>query len=49
MNLGDKPVTINEGDRIAQLVIAPHSTPSYTQAPLDTTQRGAGGYGSTGK
>jgi dUTP pyrophosphatase len=49
INLGQEPVTISRGDRIAQLVIAPvvrpHLLPSDT---LPSTPRGAGGFGHTG-
>ena len=50
INLGEAPVTIRRGERIAQVVIAP-----VTHARLDTvvqvaeTARGAGGFGSTGR
>lgn len=45
---GDKRVTINNHDRIVQLVILPIATPSVTVVDtLDTTQRGTGGFGST--
>ena len=48
-NFGDDPFTVRRGDRIAQLVIAPvaKATLSVTTS-LDATERGAGGYGSTG-
>lgn len=40
---------IDSGDRIAQLVIAPYLTAQFAQTDnLDDTQRGAGGFGSTG-
>jgi dUTP pyrophosphatase len=49
VNLGDAPVTINDGDRIAQLVIAPVSRAFVTEsALLSETKRGGGGFGSTG-
>lgn len=50
INLGDAPVTIHPGDRIAQLVIAPvvHAKLQEVVA-LDETSRGSGGYGHTGK
>lgn len=42
--------TINHGDRIAQLVIAPTFTPDVEEvSELTDTQRGQGGFGSTGK
>lgn len=44
------PVAIDDGDRIAQLVITPILTPELEQVEtLDTTERGTGGFGSTGK
>lgn len=40
---------VDSGDRIAQLVIAPYLTAQFAQTDnLDDTQRGAGGFGSTG-
>lgn len=42
--------TVQPGDRIAQLVIVPVLTPRVAEVDeLDETQRGAGGFGSTGK
>ena len=42
--------TIAEGERIAQLVIAPFLTVEYNETEtLNDTERGAGGFGSTGK
>lgn len=50
INLGDDPFTINRGDRIAQMVIAPVVQATIMQVDvLDETGRGAGGFGSTGK
>lgn len=43
------PVKVETGDRIAQLVIAPYYTAVFEEAELDRTERGAGGFGSTGK
>ena len=49
VNLGGAPVTIAPGDRIAQMVFARHATCELeVVASLDDTDRGAGGYGSTG-
>ena len=43
-------VTIQPGERIAQLLITPVLTPAFEEvAELTETQRGAGGFGSTGK
>ena len=42
--------TITNGDRIAQLVFIPYETGDLTVVEeLDETERGAGGFGSTGK
>ena len=49
VNLGDAPVTIARGMRIAQLVVAPVTRATWREvASLDTTPRGHGGFGSTG-
>ena len=49
-NHGTVPQTIEHGERIAQLVITPVLQPEYTMAKeLDDTQRGQGGFGSTGR
>lgn len=50
VNLSDTPFTINRGERIAQMVIAPVSRVRLVEREtLDTTSRGAGGFGSTGR
>src|SRR5580700_4397402 len=49
VNHGGEDFVIRRGDRIAQLVISPVARAEVREAPsLDTTARGAGGYGSTG-
>jgi dUTP pyrophosphatase len=49
INLGHEPVTLQRGDRIAQLVVAPVTlTRLQATQTLDETARGAGGFGSTG-
>ena len=49
VNLGDEPVTIARGTRIAQLVVAPVTRALLRAgADLPATSRGAGGFGSTG-
>lgn len=49
INHGGCDVIINDGDRIAQLIIAPVATVELTEAAdLPPTERGAGGFGSTG-
>ncbi len=46
---GKERRTVEHGDRIAQLVIAPYLTAQFTLSDdLDDTERGAGGFGSTG-
>jgi dUTP pyrophosphatase len=48
-NLGSEPFVIKRGDRIAQLVPAPVQRAAFAEvASLDETDRGAGGFGSTG-
>jgi dUTP pyrophosphatase len=50
VNLSNETFQINDGDRIAQLVIARHEQAVWQVAEvLDETARGAGGFGSTGK
>lgn len=49
-NFGDAEFVIKRGDRIAQLLIEPIAKPAITVvAELDGTERGQGGFGSTGK
>jgi len=48
-NFGQEDFTVRRGDRIAQLVIAPTVRAEWDEvATLDETERGAGGFGSTG-
>jgi dUTP pyrophosphatase len=50
VNLSNEPFTVQDGERIAQLVVARHETISWQPTEtLSETARGAGGYGSTGK
>ena len=50
VNLGDAPYTVQPGDRIAQLMVVPVVQPAVTVVDdLDETERGAGGFGSTGR
>lgn len=50
INLSDKPFVIENGDRIAQLVIAPVVHANFSiSSQLDDTTRGADGFGSTGR
>ncbi len=50
INHSDEPYIIRHGDRIAQLVILPVLVPIYTERDeLGFTERGEGGFGSTGR
>ena len=49
VNLSNEPFTINPGERIAQLIVSRHETVEWEEVEvLDETDRGAGGFGSTG-
>lgn len=49
VNLSAQEVTIQDGDRIAQMIIAKHETIHWEEVEtLSDTERGAGGFGSTG-
>ncbi len=49
VNLSADDFTVNDGERIAQMVIARHETATFVETDeLDATERGAGGYGHTG-
>jgi len=49
-NVSDKPYTIQPGERVAQMVIMPVVLADFLEADeLSDTQRGAGGFGSSGK
>lgn len=49
VNLSNEPFTITRGMRIAQMIVAQHATVQWERRDsLDDTQRGAGGFGSTG-
>ncbi len=50
VNLGNAPITIRRGDRIAQLVIAPVARAELVEvAELEASSRGGGGFGHTGR
>lgn len=50
INLGREPYTVHHGERVAQLVIAPVATAEVVEvAELEGTDRGSGGFGSTGR
>ena len=49
-NLSDQDFTVQDGERIAQLIVAQHSQVEWEPTTeLSDTSRGAGGFGSTGK
>ena len=49
VNLSGEPFTVEAGERIAQLVVARHEQVEWEPVEeLGTTERGAGGFGSTG-
>jgi len=47
-NGGEASFEVTHGMRIAQLVVAPVVQATFALGPLDSTERGAGGFGSTG-
>lgn len=50
VNLSHEPFVIKDGERIAQMVVARHETVTWQAVEvLDETERGAGGFGHTGK
>lgn len=49
VNLSNEGFSINDGDRIAQMIIAKHEKAEWIETKeLSATERGAGGYGHTG-
>jgi len=49
VNLSNEPFTINDGERVAQMVVARHERVEWLPTDvLDDTERGAGGFGHTG-
>lgn len=50
VNLSQEPFVVNDGERIAQMVIARHEQAEWVAVDvLDATERGEGGFGHTGK
>ena len=49
LNLGREPYRIHAGDRIAQMVVARYETVEWQEGELAESQRGAGGFGSSGR
>jgi len=50
VNHGGEPFTVERGSRVAQMIVAPVTRAIFEETPgdLDDTERGAGGFGSTG-
>ncbi len=49
INLSNEPFVVEDGERIAQMVIAKHEQPELVEVDvLDETERGSGGFGHTG-
>lgn len=49
-NLSNEDIIVNDGDRIAQMVIAKYERTQWNEvSTLEETERGSGGFGSTGK
>ena len=50
LNLSSEDFIIEDGERIAQMIIAKHEQATWVEVEtLDETERGAGGFGHTGK
>jgi dUTPase len=49
INLGDKPVSFNSGDKIAQIIFEKYHCFPFTYNDVSDTSRGENGFGSTGK
>jgi dUTP pyrophosphatase len=49
LNLGREPYTIQQGDRIAQLIVAKYEAVEWEETGLSDSQRGTGGFGSSGR
>lgn len=50
VNLSNEPFVINPGERIAQMVVARYEKVEWNEVEvLDETERGSGGFGSTGR
>jgi len=48
-NLGHTVYTVEKGDRIAQLIVAPYEAIHWQEGELGESARGAGGFGSSGR
>jgi len=49
LNLGREPYTVHAGDRIAQMIVARYEAVDWQEGELAESQRGEGGFGSSGR
>jgi dUTP pyrophosphatase len=49
LNMGKDPYTVHKGDRIAQMVIAKYEAVEFDEGELSDSNRGEGGFGSSGR
>ena len=49
LNLGTEPYTVHAGDRIAQMIVARYEPVEWVEGDLADSERGAGGFGSSGR
>ena len=49
INLGREPYTVHAGDRIAQMIVAKYEAIEWLEETLAGSQRGIGGFGSSGR
>jgi dUTP pyrophosphatase len=49
LNLGREPYTVRAGDRIAQMIVARYEAVEWQEGELAESQRGEGGFGSSGR
>ncbi len=49
LNLGREPYTVHAGDRIAQMIVARYQAVEWQEGELAESQRGEGGFGSSGR
>ena len=49
LNLGREAYTIHAGDRVAQMVVARYEAVEWQEGAVGSSQRGAGGFGSSGR
>jgi len=49
LNLGREPYTVHAGDRIAQMIVARYEPVEWVETDLAPSERGSGGFGSSGR